>query len=109
MMRITLDTLTFDCIIGILDFERTAPQRVVVDAVIDYEYVPGSFLDYAAVADSIKAEMTAGKFKLIEEALLALTAALKTQFPAMTALNLTITKPDILPDCRVSVGHKSNF
>jgi dihydroneopterin aldolase len=108
-MTIAIRALTFECIIGILDFERVTPQKVVIDARIDYDYVPGSFLDYAAVAALLKSEMTAARFELIEEALLALTGALKAAFPAMKTLELTLSKPDILPDCRVSVTQKTIF
>lgn len=108
-MRIEIRGLTFECIIGILDFEREHPQRVVINAVIDYDYIPGSFLDYAAIADTLKATMQHEAFKLIEEALTALSALLKTRFPSIQKLHLTIQKPDILPDCSVSVSHTSNF
>jgi len=108
-MRIDVRELTFECIIGILEAERTRPQRVIVDAVIDYDYVPGAFLDYAAVAETVKAVMLAERFLLVETALLTLTDRLKTRFPAMRTLRLTIRKPDILPDCIVSVSHASNF
>ncbi|MEJ2499554.1 MAG: dihydroneopterin aldolase [Campylobacterales bacterium] len=108
-MTIEIRSLTFECIIGILDFERVTPQNVVVDAAIDYEYTEGSFLDYAAVAARIKSEMIEQRFELIEEALLSVSATLKADFPAINALELTISKPDILPDCRVCVTKKSNY
>lgn len=108
-MTIEIRSLTFECIIGILDFERHKPQTVIVDAAIDYEYVPGTFLDYAAVAALIKSEMTAKRFELIEEALNVLSGEIQHRFPMATSLLLTISKPDILPDCRVSVTKKSNF
>jgi len=108
-MTIAIRDLTFECIIGILDFERLQPQKVVIDARIDYDYAPGNFLDYAAVAAHLKTEMTAARFELIEEALHALTASLKAAFPAINGLELTLSKPDILPDCRVGVTQKTNF
>jgi dihydroneopterin aldolase len=108
-MTIEIRALTFECIIGILDFERVTPQKVVVDAAIDYTYTAGTFLDYAAVAARIKTEMIERRFELIEEALLFLTAALKAEYPAINSLELSISKPDILPDCRVCVTKKSIF
>lgn len=108
-MRIEIHDLTFECIIGILDFERLTPQKVVVDALIEYEYLPGAFLDYAAVAALIKTEMTERKFELVEEALEVLSAEIKARFPLSKSLTLTISKPDILPDCRVCVTKKSFF
>lgn len=108
-MTIEIHDLTFDCIIGILDFERTKPQKVMVDAVISYDYAPGSFLDYAAVAAHIETMMREKKFELIETALLHLAETLTKQFPAIKTVEITISKPDILPNCRVSVAIKSEY
>jgi len=108
-MTIEIRALTFDCIIGILDFERVTPQRVIVDTLIDYDYDGEQFLDYAAVAEHIRTRMCEGEFALVETALQVLTDTLKTSFPVIKSLAITIAKPDILPDCRVSVTKKSNF
>ncbi len=105
-MTISIRELTFECIIGILDFERTAPQRVIIDTTLSYEFISDNYLDYAAVTEHIKGEMLRRRFKLIEEALASLTRTLKSEFPAISALEISITKPDILPDCRVSVTKK---
>ena len=110
MMTVEIRDLTFECIIGILDFERTAPQRVVVDITIGYTYTAsGDFIDYASVAAQVKAMMVSKRFSLVEEALETLSAHLKAEYPAIKSLILTISKPDILPDCRVCVTNKSVF
>lgn len=109
MMTVTISALTFECIIGILDFERQHPQKVIVDATIDYDFTPGTFLDYAEVADLIKSEMIASEFELVEEAIEHLFSAINNRFPLAKSLFLSISKPDILPDCRVCVAKKSNF
>ncbi len=110
MITIGIHDLTFECIIGILDFERTDPQRVVVDITIGYAYdADGNFIDYAAVAEKVKARMISERFTLVEEALETLSADLKREFPTIKSLTLTISKPDILPDCRVCVTKKSVF
>lgn len=108
-MTVEIKELTFECIIGILDFERTSPQSVVIDAVIEYDYCQGAYLDYAAVVALIKREMRSQEFGLIEEALEYLSAAINEQFPLSKSLILTIAKPSILPDCRVCVTKKSFF
>ena len=109
MMTVEIRDLTFECIIGILEHERTRPQRVVVDARIDYLYDAGNFVDYGDVVSHIKTSMQHNKFELIETALNAVSTSLKTDFSSIKSLNLTISKPDILPDCRVCVTKKSNF
>ena len=107
-MIINIDALLFECIIGILDFERHTPQKVMIDAEISYRY-KNEFIDYAKVAEHIKISMKKHQFKLIEEALISLQNSLKHDFPQIMSLSLTISKPDILPDCRVSVTQKLNY
>ncbi|RLA73217.1 MAG: dihydroneopterin aldolase [Epsilonproteobacteria bacterium] len=107
-MTININTLIFECIIGILDFERHTPQKVSVDVEIAYPY-KDEFIDYSHVTEHIKISMKKYQFKLIEEALISLQNSLKQDFPQITSLSLTISKPDILPDCRVSVTQKLNY
>lgn len=107
-MTIEIKDLTFYCIIGILEHERTTAQRVIVDAVIKYDFEQG-FIDYSAVTRTIKEVMTGQQFQLIEDAQNMLHSLLYKQFSAMHSLHLTIVKPDILSDCTVGVTHFSNF
>jgi len=107
MMTIGIRDLTFECILGILDFERETPQRVIVDVQIGYRFHPDAFLDYAEAVRLIRSVMTNGKFGLVEEALEAVSGSLETAFPMIETLTITITKPDILPDCRISVTKDS--
>lgn len=106
-MRILIENLTFETIIGILDFERTAPQRVVIDAIIDYSYTQENFINYAEVAEYIESTMQTEQFELVETALECLSQTLKNAFPLIQSLTLTIRKPDILPNC--TVGVQKNF
>jgi dihydroneopterin aldolase len=108
-MTIRIEALTFDAVIGILDFERKAPQSVRVDALIDYTYEPGRFIDYAEVTSTIKSVMQKKQFGLIEEALEHLKTVLKNEFPLIGTLQLKIAKPDILPDCVVSLEETYKF
>jgi len=107
-MKITIKDLEFETIIGILDFERTQMQRVRINCVIDYEY-GSEFLDYGLVAAHLKEQMRAKEFELIEEALLSLKSSLKERFPLIERLFLEISKPDILPDCEVSLSETFIF
>lgn len=106
-MRILIESLTFDTIIGILDFERSNLQRVQIDCTIDYPYSGDDFINYADVARMIEATLQTEKFELIESALEVLAETLKHSFPLIQALSLTIRKPDILPNC--TVGVQKNF
>ena len=107
-MTINIKDLEFETIIGILDFERTAVQRVRINCSIEYDY-DREFLDYALVAKHIETEMREKKFELIEEALLSLKSSLKRAFPLINSLVLEISKPDILNNCEVSLSELSIF
>ncbi len=103
-MTIHIEHLEFDAIIGLLDFERDRPQRVRIDVTATYEYHPGTYLDYAEMVETIKTHIVKQKYELLEEALGGLHATLTKTFPAIETLHITIAKPDILPDCVVSLS-----
>ena len=103
-MTIRIEDLTFDAIIGVLDFERDRAQRVRLDITAAYEYQPPDYLDYAQMVTVAKEHIIAKKYKLLEEALHGLRATLTQPFPAIETLHITIAKPDILPDCVVSLS-----
>ena len=107
-MTIHIENLKFQCIVGILDFERETPQDVIVNLEIDYEYKE-EFINYADVTNMIKNFMTEGKFLLIEDALREISLKLKENFSQIKQLNLKISKPSILPDAIVSVSDNYNF
>jgi len=107
-MKIFIEDLKFQTIIGILDFERITLQTVIINLEIDYEYKDG-FINYAEVSLLLKETMLKEKFLLIEDALDELSLKLKKEFTKINRLNLKITKPSILPDCRVSVANLYKF
>lgn len=107
-MRIHIEELRFDAIIGILDFERTVTQQLIVDILIDYAF-DGQFINYADVSTSTKRHLQEGQFLLLEDALLSLSKELKSQFSAIQNLSIKITKPSILPDCKVSLSDSFVF
>ena len=95
-------------IVGILDFERTTLQDVTLNITINYEYEE-QFINYADVVNSVKFTMIEKKFLLIEDALDELSKTLQKEFSRINTLYLKITKPSILPDCKVSVSNSYNF
>ncbi len=108
-MRIHVEALTFDVIIGLLDFEREREQRVIIDLEILYDYSAETFINYADVAALIKKELQEKKYLLLEEALLGVKKELHTQYPSLKSLKLKISKPDILPDCNVALSQNWEF
>ncbi len=103
-MRIYIEDLRFQCIIGILDFERTTPQDVIINLQITYTFKENLFINYATVSQLIETRMQEEKFLLLEDALLYLSKILKQKFQAIETLELKITKPAIMKNSLVSVG-----
>jgi len=107
-MTIHIEDLKFQTIIGILDFERVSPQDVIINIEIEYDYVD-TFINYAEAVILIKTTMINAKYLLIEDALKDISKKLKKKFEAINRLQLKITKPSILPDCKVSVSNTYKF
>ena len=103
-MTIHVEDLKFQCIIGILDFERVTPQDVIINLTINYNY-ENNFLNYAQIVQIIKEIMIKSEFFLIEEALDNLNLKLTKEYSSIKSMFIKITKPSILPDCKVSVSN----
>ncbi len=103
-MTIHIEDLKFQCVIGILDFERVTPQDVIINLTLDYEYKKDEFINYAEVVDLIKNEMISNQYFLIEDALNNLITKLVNNFSSIQKIDLKITKPAILRDAKVSVS-----
>lgn len=108
-MTIHIEALTFDVIIGLLDFERDRPQTVIVDLTASYDFSNDAFIDYANMVMLIKNELKIKRYALLENALLGLKDVLYQSYPQLQTLSLKITKPDILPECNVALSHVWEF
>lgn len=108
-MKIHIEALTFEAIIGLLDFERITPQCIVIHIEIDYDYEENNFINYADVALLIENTIKKEQYILLEEAVLALKVLLSTHYPQMMRLFIKISKPDILDNCKVSLSKTWNF
>jgi len=108
MMRIEIQDLKFQAILGILDFERTTEQDLILDLVIEYEF-DTNYIDYAAVSQYLESSMKNEKFLLIEDALAYFEENLQKNFPQISRFDLKISKPSIMPNCRVSVASSKEY
>ncbi|RLA71368.1 MAG: dihydroneopterin aldolase [Epsilonproteobacteria bacterium] len=108
-MTIHIEALTFDVIIGLLDFERDRPQSIIVDLSASYDYSDDAFIDYADVVVLIQNELRDKRYTLLENALLGVKDVLYTAYPQLKTLSLKISKPDILPECNVALSHRWKF
>ena len=102
-MKILIENLTFDCIIGILKFERKTPQKIVIDISFKYDYKnKKEFIDYSEISKSIEKIMKEKKFKLLEEAIIYIDKYLYKKYK-IKKLKIKISKPNILTNCIVSL------
>jgi len=108
-MIIHIEDLSFDVIIGLLDFERDKPQRVIVNLEAHYDYSHDKFIDYADIVLMIQTHLKEKRYELLENALLGLKELLSSSYPQIVQLTLKIAKPDILPTCSVALSHTWNL
>lgn len=108
-MKILIENLTFDAIIGILPQERIIAQTLLIDCQIEYDYLEKNVINYAHVAQAIEIIVQQEQFYLLEEALDHLGETLKHLFPPIKELQLTLRKPNILQNCTVGVENRFIF
>ncbi|MDQ7046289.1 MAG: dihydroneopterin aldolase [Sulfurovum sp.] len=108
-MTIHIEALTFDVIIGLLDFERDHTQSVIVDVSASYDYSDNAFIDYADMVTLIQNELKLKRYTLLENALIGVKDVLYIAYPQLQILSLKISKPDILPECNVALSHLWKF
>jgi len=104
-MTIHIEGLTFDVIIGLLDFERDKAQEVVIDLEASYDYVEGHFIDYSDMVLLVQNELKEKRYQLLENALLGVKTVLCTTYPQLKTLSLKISKPHILDQCNVALSN----
>ncbi len=103
-MTIHIEELRFECIIGILDFERLTPQEVIVNLELTYDYVQDEFINYAEVIELVQQRMVKEKYELLETAIDEIISMLSLRYANLNSLNLKISKPNIIKDAKVSLS-----
>jgi dihydroneopterin aldolase len=97
--RILIERLTFDCIVGVLPQERTTPQPLIIDLVLETDIRVAAAscalaytVDYGTIAATVRDFVTNGRFLLLET-LAESTAALLLEDERITAVEFTVRKP----------------
>jgi len=108
-MKITIENLKFDTIIGILDFERENEQKIIIDILIEYPFKKDKFVDYAKVVNFTINHIKEGKFYLLEDALDSLILNIKKLYPQISYIKTSIKKPQILQNCVVGAILEKKF
>ena len=97
--------LKFSCIIGILPFERKKKQKIVLKLTAKSE----DFLDYATLCAWLKNAYKKQKFKLLEHSLEFIARELKKMHPKLRFLKISVCKPKIIKNAKVSAFIKQKF
>jgi dihydroneopterin aldolase len=103
-MKIHIDNLEIECIIGLLDLEREHTQRVCLDIQVDYLYIIGQFLDYSQMVEQVTSHLQSQRYELLEDALEGIKTLLFQTFENIENLQIKLSKPDILPNCLVALS-----
>jgi dihydroneopterin aldolase len=103
-MIIHIERLTVDTIIGILDFERTSKQTVIVETKINYNYTEESFIDYSIVINRIENLLKEREYMLLEDAIDDIGKSLISDYPQIISLYLKISKPNIIKNASVGLS-----
>jgi len=107
-MTIHIESLTIDTIIGILDFERTSKQTVIVETKINYNYTENCFIDYSCVINTIENLLIQKKYRLLEEAIDDIGETILRDYPQIVSLYLKISKPNIIKNASVALSKAWN-
>jgi dihydroneopterin aldolase len=100
--KIQISNLSFETIIGILDFERVNTQKIIVDFECEYQHKE-DFVNYVDIKDKIKYLICINEYLLLEDAVDDIISNLQKEFNQIYNIKIKITKPNILEDCIVSV------
>ena len=101
--KIYIEDLQVDAVIGILEKERSDPQRLIVNVVIEYIRESDYFINYAHVAELIEERLQMRKYGLLEDAIKDIMLHLKEDYLPIKSIKMKISKPDILENCIVGV------
>jgi len=107
---LTLTGLRFDASLGILEFEKTSPQPIQVDAELNFGAQPLlphndeilHVLDYRKVRQIIISECTSEHVNLLES-LIGKLANRLMQLPGVLGVRVKIAKLEIFEDCEVAI------
>lgn len=97
--------LSFETIIGMLDFERHTKQKVKISANLTAD----EFINYAELCEYFITKFNEKQFFKIEDALNFFKKDLKAKFTTLKHIKLKITKPDIIENTEVGAVLKYTY
>jgi dihydroneopterin aldolase len=107
MDKIYIEALEVFSLIGVYDWERQQPQRLLVDIQLYADLSQAAqtdkvqdTLNYAQVAEYIRRFCHNNEYQLIEALASRLMDALLVEFPILQKIQLKLSKPDILANAK---------
>ncbi|CZE50311.1 dihydroneopterin aldolase [Campylobacter geochelonis] len=97
MITVLVEELEFSTIIGLLDFERLTPQKVVISA----KFRADEFMDYAKICQILEEDFNENKFLKVEDALEFFEVKFKRQFNSLKYFYMKIIKKEIIKNAKV--------
>lgn len=109
--KVIIRNLQLPVLIGVYDFEREAKQRVIFELDCHVDCRPAGIsddvsdaVDYAKVTDVIAQICEQSEYALLEALAEQVCRDLLAQFVAIEQIDLTLHKPDIMPnDIQVAI------
>jgi 7,8-dihydroneopterin aldolase/epimerase/oxygenase len=109
-MTVFVKNLRVSTIIGIYEKEREVEQSVCVDIEANYDYNKSSkIIDYEKMAKAVERCLKRKKFRLAEDACIFLADFLKERFDPITSIEISISKPEAVPNCLVGTKFSKEF
>lgn len=109
--KITIEEMGFKAILGTLSFERIKPQPVRLSFSIwmDFEKIADTdnlkdTVDYAALAEDLKAFIIKSKFQLVETLVLRCAEKILAYSEKILACEVTIKKPEAIAGAKNSAA-----
>ncbi|SDT27605.1 dihydroneopterin aldolase [Halopseudomonas xinjiangensis] len=110
MDQVFINGLSVDAVIGVYDWERIAPQRLIIDLDMGWDMARAAAedditatLDYAAISQRIAGFAAASSCALVETFADRLASAIICEF-GVPWLRLRVTKPGAVPEALGGVG-----
>jgi len=101
-MKIYINDLEVNCVIGVFEYERIREQKVIVDFECEYSF-DGTFLDYSDIANFIKSDIIESSYYTLEEGIIEIAKKLKIKFSEIEKMKLKISKPMAVKGALVAV------
>lgn len=97
MIKILIENLEFETIIGLLDFERITPQKVRIDIKLGGD----DFMDYAEICRDLELIFNREKFEKVEDSLKFCAKFFGEKFQNLNYFYMKILKIDIIKNADV--------